>query len=168
MTFWETFIATMAGALAGALVGALAAWCFSRNLAKNEREHLYRDLMDALMARIVESLRVLADELDQTSSGLSAVSRPMNQAPPPPRVTAFARARGAIDAATAQAKGRDFEVLVALGRALTRLNKTPTPSPAIGGLIDSVHAIRFFAPDDYDGLLRDINDFPYGGERPRS
>lgn len=159
VTFWETFSATMAGALAGAIVGSLTAWLFSRNLAVRDREHRYRDLMNGQLARIIEALRELADEIDQAPLGL--VTSDIGSRAAPPRYTALSKARAAVDAALTHARGRDYDVVLAIGGTFERLDRTQYPSSAIGGLIDALHAIRFFDPKDYDALIGAIEDFPY-------
>lgn len=54
MEFWDTFWATMWGALAGAIVAALAAWLFSLDLRRREREDRAQEREQDRLDRIAE------------------------------------------------------------------------------------------------------------------
>ncbi|MEW1991215.1 hypothetical protein [Microbacterium sp. NPDC078849] len=54
MEFWDTFWATMWGALGGAVVGAAAAWLFSLDLRRREREDRAQDREQERLDRVAE------------------------------------------------------------------------------------------------------------------
>lgn len=171
MEFWDTFWATMWGALGGAVIGAAAAWLFSLDLARRDREsrsredaerreidaqQRYRDEIDLRLTRIVEALYAFADELAQTPRW--GFTRSINEEPPPPRKRARAETLAAISAASALSKDRDHEVLIALQRFVVSLPETHHSVPEVVSMVDALVAWKRWADDDYDWLLVTISD----------
>jgi hypothetical protein len=171
--FWESFWATMWGALAGAVIGAVAAYWFARDLARRERAQRladdaarreadeaarYRAVIPMHVTRIVEALHRYADELSQLSP-FGFGSRPLGEAPPPPRHTARAQVLAAIDTASVDAQGRDQAVFAAVRDALLNVSRTREGASEVGGLIDLLVAWQIFDADRHDDVIAGLESY---------